>query len=235
MALDAIYEILCTKSQLKQITHKNTVKHFEVLKQILREIATDLSSRLQDTAPDVKVVYEEISPFDVQLMFSGDVLIFSMHTNTFDFANDHVIHKNDYTLGHKERSLCGLIQVYNFLADSFRYARLNDIGYLIGRIFINAENHFFIDGNKQLMFHFSDFSQLIMDEKMMRGIIENAIRFALDFDLYAPPFDTVRELQVASKLMTNDENNFGIATGKRLGFDLARFDMKMDTKTPQKS
>ena len=41
-----------------------------------------------------------------------------------------------YVKEDKNRSYCGVIHLYNFLADSFKYNRLNDVGYLIGRVFI---------------------------------------------------------------------------------------------------
>ena len=48
------------------------------------------------------------------------------------------------------RGFCGLIHIYNFLNDSFKYNRVHDLGYLIGRIFINHENHFMVQGKRQL-------------------------------------------------------------------------------------
>jgi len=34
-----------------------------------------------------------------------------------------------------------MISIYNFLSDSFKFNRVNDIGYLIARVFTNKENH----------------------------------------------------------------------------------------------
>ena len=39
----------------------------------------------------------------------------------------------------------------------------NDLGYLIGRIFINHENHFMVQGKRQLGFLYNDFiNQLLI-------------------------------------------------------------------------
>lgn len=44
---------------------------------------------------------------------------------------------------------CGLV-IYNFLSDSFRkFNRNADEGYLIGRIFINRERRYFVEGKQQ--------------------------------------------------------------------------------------
>ena len=45
-------------------------------------------------------------------------------------------------LNRQYRTYCGVINMYNFLSDSFKYNRENDLGYLIGRMFINKENTF---------------------------------------------------------------------------------------------
>lgn len=222
--IDLIFDTLSTKSDLKQRIFRNTRKHFEQLRTILAQISEEMSARLAEVSPDVEVSYTEINDFESQLKFSGDVLVFTMHSNVFGFPGDHVIFKNPYIATDNDRSFCGMIQIYNFLSDSFKYNRFNDVGYLIGRIFINHEDHFFVDGNKRLIFLYSDISKQIISEDIMREIVEHAIKFALDFDLYVPPFDTVREIAVGEKLM--QQNFQGMRTGKRLGFDLSVYELK---------
>lgn len=217
--MDDIFDVLSTKSQYKQDTYQNIIQHYEVLKGVLRNMQQALSARLKTVAPEVKVVYKEPNEFEAHLQFGGDVLVFTMHSNVFAFAEDHVIYKSPYVIDDPTRAYCGMINIYNFLADSYRYQRYNDVGYLIGRIFINRDHHFFVDGNKRLMFLFSDFGSLVMDEVAMGRIVENAIQFSVDFDLYAPPFDAVREITLVEKLAENAYS--GIRTGKRIGFDLS--------------
>ena len=45
-----------------------------------------------------------------------------------------------------------MINIYNFLSDSFVYDRERDLGYLVARVFLNKEGHFFVQGKKQLGF-----------------------------------------------------------------------------------
>ena len=54
--------------------------------------------------------------------------------------------KQKYVKEDKMRSFCGVIHVYNFLNDSFKYNRLNDVGNLVARIFVNKDKHFFVEG-----------------------------------------------------------------------------------------
>ena len=109
-----------------------------------------------------------------------------------------------------------LIGIYNFLSDSFKYNRTDDLGYLIGRIFINKDKHFFVEGKRQLGFLYNDFGQKKIDSKVIREIIESAILYTLEFDLLVPPYDTMKIVSVAQ--MKEKINKSKTVTGKRLGF-----------------
>ena len=109
-----------------------------------------------------------------------------------------------------------MIQVFNFLADSFKYNRVNDLGYLIGRIFINKELHYFVEGKRQLGFLYNDFVNTVIEKEALRAIVESAILYCLNFDLFTPPFESVKEVNVSDVLAV--ESNMQISTGKRLGF-----------------
>ena len=109
-----------------------------------------------------------------------------------------------------------MIYIYNFLADSFKYNRVNDVGYMIARIFVNIDSHYFVEGKRQLGFLYNDFPNKVIDRQAMKSIIESAIIYALDFDLFTPPFDEMQEVSVSQILEASE--NMRIKTGKRLGF-----------------
>ncbi|MBL7891665.1 MAG: hypothetical protein JNL63_03475, partial [Bacteroidia bacterium] len=152
----------------------------------------------------------------VQIRVAGDTVIFYMHTNIFEFDKSHRIWKTSYVKEDNNRSFCGMIQVFNFLADSFKYNRVNDLGYLIGRIFINKESHYFVEGKRQLGFLYNDFVNTTIDKAALKAIVESAILYCLNFDLFTPPFDSVKEVTVSD--IQAVENSMQISTGKRLGF-----------------
>jgi hypothetical protein len=109
-----------------------------------------------------------------------------------------------------------MINVYNFLADSFKYNRVNDTGYLVARCFINNEKHFFIEGKRQLGFLYNNFASETIDNKKIRSILESTILYSMDFDLLTPPYDTMKELSVMDIFEVT--NAVKIKTAKRLGF-----------------
>lgn len=203
-------EKACTKQKIYRIT-KNVFANFQ---DVLQEKATILNNEVQDK--DVEVSYEESGDFDAKLKFSGDTLLFHMHSNIFDFDSSHQIHKTSYVKEDKMRSFCGVINIYNFLSDSLKYNRLNDAGFLIARIFINKDNHFFVEGDKQLGFLFNDFVNQQIDEVQICKIIDTAMIYALNFDLQTPNFNDVKVVSLHQILDIN--HNHKIKTSKRLGF-----------------
>ncbi len=211
-----IVSTLIEKSSMKQKVYDNTFETFNLVKDLLHEMANDLNLNLKGADKRVKLEYRDRGKFEAEIRVAGDILIFSMHTNIFEFDRDHSIWKIPYVQQAKLNSYCGVINVYNFLTDSFKYNRLEDLGYLIGRMFINRENHYFVEGKRQMGFLYNNFGQAIIDRDSVKKIIETAILYALEFDLLVPPYDMVKIASVAQ--MNTKIESSKLQTGKRLGF-----------------
>lgn len=210
-----IINLIETKSKLKQLVFKRAVDAFEDIKEILHEMSGEINDTLTNSRL-TKVEYRDKGKFEAQLQVADDILIFSMHTNVFQFERTHPIFENEYIKSNPENSYCGVINVYNFLADSFKYNRQSDEGYLIGRIFINHENHIFAEGKHQNDYNFNNFSKHIADRKSIIEILENSIEYAIEFDLLVPPYDVVKTIAVEK--MNSKIENSRVQTGKRLGY-----------------
>ena len=140
---ETILSLLSKKSVMKQDVYSNTIFVFNQLKDILKERAEDLSDEILKVDKRINIFFKDISLQAMQLKVAGDILDFQMHSNVFEFDKSNAMFKTAYIRGNELNSYCGIISVYNFLADSYKYNRLNDMGYLIARIFINQEKHFF--------------------------------------------------------------------------------------------
>ena len=209
-----ILELLKEKACTKQKVYHITKEVFANIQNLLKEKSVRLNNEISDN--DVEVLYEESGDFDAKIKFSGDTLLFHMHSNVFDFEPSHQIHKTAYVNEDRMRSFCGVINIYNFLSDSLKYNRLNDAGFLIARIFINKETHFFVEGDKQLGFLFNDFVNQQINNDQIDKIINSAMVYSLNFDLQAPNFNDVKVVSVHQILDVN--NNHKVKTSKRLGF-----------------
>lgn len=213
---EMILKILKEKASLKQdVFHKN-IALFAVLKSVVKKFAEELKPQAAEIDKRLVVEYKNKSEFEFELRVAGDVLLFSMHTNVFEFDTSHPIWKTSYLRDNESRSYCGMINVHNFLADSFKYNRANDLGYLVARIFVNNEDHFFVEGKRQLGFLYNDFAHSIIDAVQLRQIVESAVLYCLGFDLFTPPFDEVKVVSLAQVL--ENSSMMSLKTGKRLGF-----------------
>ena len=211
-----LFEALVRKATLKQDVYKNTLATLNLLKKAMSEM-TELYYQIDSAdAKEIPFIYKDKSEFEAELKFAGDTLVFMMHTNVFEFPRDHEVIKTPYVQEDKDRSYCGIINIFNFLSDSFKYNRLNDLGYLIGRIFVNKDNHYFIEGKRELGFLYTNFGQSEINEKKVFEILESSVYYTLTFDLLTPPYDQIKEVSVAEFKTAMD--SMQIKTGKRLGF-----------------
>jgi hypothetical protein len=212
-----ILATLVQKANLQQKVYDNTFAVFDELKETLHEMTSELNDELEEHLDKrVRIEYRDRGKFEAQLQVAGDVLIFSMHTNVFEFDGDHKIWQNSYVKDEKLNSYCGMINIYNFLSDSLKYNRNADEGYLVGRIFINRDMHYFVEGKRQMSMRHNNFGQGTIDKAALVDIVEHAINYALDFDLLVPPYEISKIVSV-DQLNTKIENS-KLQTGKRLGY-----------------
>ncbi|MDR0660800.1 MAG: hypothetical protein LBG19_08375 [Prevotellaceae bacterium] len=93
---------------------------------------------------------------------------------------------------------------------------MDDLGYLVGRIFVNRSKQYFVEGKRQVGFLYNNFGSAEMNEDNLKKIIETAILYTLEFDLLVPPYDAVKMATVSQMNTKIDSARF--QTGKRLGF-----------------
>lgn len=215
---EQIIKDLIKKATIKQEIYGITLDIFNSFKAELKTVDRWIGVKTLSQNKNFKVKYSESGDFEAELKFASDTLVFMMHTNVFNFPDENMIFKTSYVKQDPSRSFCGTIMIYNFLSDSLKYNRMEDLGYLMARIFVNKEKHFFIQGQRQYSFLFRDFANLVMDKKNIRKIILTSIQQAIEFDLLVPPFETVNQLTVGMKMQS--EGNFALRTGKRLGFSI---------------
>ena len=123
-ARQQIIKGLNEKSQLKNKVYLQTLEVFNLTKEVLHEMSNDINELLEDGENRrVRFEYRDRGKFEAELKFADDILLFSMHTDIFQFDRDHPVWKNEYAKKEPFSTYCGGISVYNFLTDSFKYNR----------------------------------------------------------------------------------------------------------------
>ena len=213
---EQILQILQEKSLTKQKVFDCTLSVFNDLKNVLRKVEKEQNASLNGLDSRIHLEFKDNGKFLAQIRVAGDLLIFSMHSNAFEFSRDHNIWKTPFAMENKLNTYCGVINIYNFLADSFRYHRDEDLGYLIGRIFINKDGFFMVEGKRQLGYIYNVLGLNKINTDILTEIAYNTILYALEFDLLVPPYDSVK---IASVGQMNQNIEYSkMQTGKRLGF-----------------
>ncbi len=213
---ELIVDLILDKFSVKKVAYENTQKVFEALKLVCQTVALEYNTDLKGKGRDTLIIFRDKGYFEAELQVGEDLIIFSLHSNVFNFDKNHTLWRTSYLHNQPNASFCGVINIYNFLTDSFKFNRQNDIGYLIARIFINKDNHYFVEGKRQLGFLYNDFPNATIDNTAIRNILESCILFTLDFDLLVPDYDNVNNISVAQ--MIENINNSKTLTAKRLGF-----------------
>ena len=219
-----IKQLLVSKSGLKQQIFDNTNALFNELKEAIHEFSTELDEEMDEKIDKrLRIEYSDRGKFEAQIQIAGDLLVFVMHTNVFNFEREHRIWQNPYVQADHNNSYCGIINIYNFLADSMKFKREEDEGYLIGRIFVNRENKFFVEGKRQERWRVEEFGGESVSREAILEILERAILYSLGFDLLVPAYDTVK--QVSAEQFLSRQENTKLQTGKRLGYEFRSDDI----------
>jgi hypothetical protein len=215
---EKILATIINKSTLKQHIFDNAFTTFNELKDVLFEIASELDDELDGKLDKrVRIEYRDRGKFEAQLQIASDLLIFRMHTDIFEFDSNHIIWQNEYVQRERDNSYCGVIDIYNFLSDSFKFNRNADEGYLIGRIFINREKCFFVEGKRQTLLRPMQFGEQKITREALIAIMEMAINYAINFDLLVPSYEENKRVTVDQFNTKMDNSKF--ITGKRIGYD----------------
>jgi hypothetical protein len=215
-----LFDKIIIKSDLEHQVLNNSQSVFKKFKKILEQVRFEFQNYTQEKQNCINFELHETTDSSLELVFGGDILRFVIHSNVFLIPRYDTINNSPYIKEDAERGYCGVINIYNFLFDSFKYKRLDDIGYLIGRVFINKDNHYFVQGKRELSRYLNMFSDNAIETKDIEDIICSAMLYVNCFDLLIPPYDEVKEVTVSHFLNELDTMQL-IPTGKRLGFRFA--------------
>lgn len=215
--LDYIKHLLESKSTAKQVTYKNLLSAFHTLSKESKRIIEELKKKMNPGDEDVTVDYKTINEHEFHVKLAGDLLVFVLHTNVVTFSDDHAVMKSSYIQEKEINRYFGQIMIYNFMADSVKYNRVNDPGYLLARILINHENRFLVEGEGQLAFLYGNISSHAIQENELNQIVKISLQVAIENDLMAPPYPDVQFITLFQK----NEKTQELGAGQKIGFRMS--------------
>ena len=211
-----LLKLLLDKSALKQDVADDCEKVFMSFKKAISKELDALKLKIKD--PRIRLNYEDKGEHEIHAYIGSDVLVFNLHRNVFKMPDNDPLWGTAYFRSNENNGYFGIINIFNFLAESFLQHRINDSGYLIGRIFINHERHFYVEGKGHLGSLFRDTQNSVVNDEVIAAIVQLAFAYALQFDLHIPPFDYFSEITVEQIQLMGE--SLKLQTAKRLGFKM---------------
>lgn len=214
--INFIKYLLESKSTAKQTAYKHICRAFSVLEAESKRVVEELKRRANPSDKDVTVEFNSINAQEFDVKLAGDMLIFVLGTNIVTLEESHMIMKEDYIRENEVNRYFGQIMVYNFMAESLKYNRTNDPGYLLARIMINHENRFFIEGERELQ-DFNPISQLPVTDEELQRVVRIVLKMAIENDLVAPAFTEVKAITLNQKR----DHNLELGGAQKIGFKMS--------------
>ena len=212
-----LIDILLHKSALKQDIADDLEVVFAQLRQLIEQEFVALKQVVTDER--VRLFIKDRGDHEFHVYIGSDVLVFNLHHNVFRLPDSNPLWGTSYFKSQPNNGYFGTIHIYNFLAESLQQNRLDDQGYLLARIFVNHERHFFIEGKGSLGYTFSDPQHMLLSAEMLQLIAQMSFAYALQFDLYIPPFELMDEVSVGQIYVMGEQ--LKLRTAKRLGFKMS--------------
>ncbi len=205
------------KADLFKTIEQNTKDCMQQFSEVAKTFGEEYCLVTEQKTEDARVCFRQKNQFTFSIQFNEDLLIFVMRPDVFEFPRDHEVMRSTYIKEDKNRSYCGMIQIYNFLSESFKYKRTNDLGYMIGRILINKDGHYFVEGKKELAQILNNFSKNQFAKETAEEIFECSLKYTLNFDMLLPDYELHKVISVNDILYLEDQV-MTFTTAKRLGF-----------------
>jgi hypothetical protein len=211
-----IKHLLESKSSAKQTAYKHICRAFSILEAESRSIVEELKRRARPTDQDVTVEFNSISKQEFDVKLAGDMLIFVLGTNIVTLEESHPIMREEYIRQNDVNRYFGQIMIYNFMAESLKFNRTNDPGYLLARLMINHENRFFIEGEKELE-SYNGISEVPITDEDLQKVVKIALKMAIENDLVAPAFTEVKSITVNQKR----DHSLELGGAQKIGFRMS--------------
>ncbi|GHB52028.1 hypothetical protein [Mongoliitalea lutea] len=213
--INKILQKLETTSKLKYEIYRHTLNLFNELEQTAHEISEELRAQAPDI-DDLRIGVKRINDYEFMFQIGGDTLVFILQSNISRLPEDSYLSKSKYLKSDAELQYFGQILIYNFLSDTILFNRLDDLGYLVGRLLLNKEKKFFFEGERKIVFNFPELKDNPMTEEKRRSLIEQLLMSALENDLLPPAFQDIMVISYHQKI----EHTSSMGNPKKIGFDL---------------
>ena len=112
-----LIDLLINKAALKQDIADYSEKVLERFKVIIQKELELLGKSVDDSR--IRLKYKNKGKFEFRVSVGSDALVFQLHTNIFRFDDENPMWKSKYLEENGANGYFAIINIYNFLAESF--------------------------------------------------------------------------------------------------------------------
>ena len=82
---ESLKDLVFSKSELKRNVYDATKETFEIFRSTTRDLIALFREQCHKEGKDVAFEFTDRGDFEFEVKFAGDILLFMMHTNVFEF------------------------------------------------------------------------------------------------------------------------------------------------------
>lgn len=220
-AEEIILSNITQKFDVELKVRENLKNFYDLFLKVLRSTINSYNDILKER---INTNYFDLkqSSLHFELIFGEDIIFFIFKDYIFKIEESLPIWQSSYLLDNPLNAYVGIVDVYNFLKHSYYEDRREDLGYLICRIFINRENHLYVEGKRQLSVLFNDFAKQKVNQELVKKIIESIILYSLNFETLVPRYEEVSIINIEQLKLLLTKSKY--IPAKRLGFQFYKND-----------
>jgi len=213
-----VFKALVDIYSLENEVHVKTKESFELLHKAVKDFETNFNQYHPEGKINVSI--NSHGSHEFELTIGSDIIVFILHTNVFEFPRNHEVMKTPYMRENIARSQCGQILIYNFMDDSIKLRRSFDVGYMIGRMMVNKEGFYFVEGKREIGMLLNKFSSSVFNEEAATSLLKSVVEYVAHFAPLLPNYELMQELTVEQFIQIRDFMQ--IKTSKRMGFSFGQ-------------
>ncbi|MDR2979982.1 MAG: hypothetical protein LBV02_06050, partial [Bacteroidales bacterium] len=89
--MDDLCNLLINKGTLKETVFDTTTETMMYFKEAAAEFENYFKKQFSKDHAEIEVIYQNKNQYEFQLKFAGDILLFMMHTDVFEFPREHEV------------------------------------------------------------------------------------------------------------------------------------------------
>lgn len=211
MQIDEIIKESIQRNNVKETALINGNNLFAIFETVFRQLT------IENSFSDIfKSKLLKVTSNEIQFQFGNEVIIALIHPQSINAAGVIQANSEKYIKENALRTICSMVLIYSFRLHALEKSEAESNGFLLARIFINADNHFFVESHQPQPFLWNQIGDNEVKQESVKQILSNCLHLSQQIQLYAPSYSDISVINLSDKDLILENSNSNNA--HRLGF-----------------